>query len=624
MTSPHSSLLDTISTLPLRPGVYRFLNVDGQVLYVGKAKSLKKRVSSYFRGNSDNASSSINTRTQAMLKKACQLEVTVTTTENEALILEANLIKRYQPTYNVLLKDDKSHPYLYLSSNDPYPRLTLLRGERKGKGRFFGPYPSVHAVRETLKWLQRIFPIRQCEDTQFNQRKRPCLQYQIKRCAAPCCLRISQEDYAALVNTVILFLEGKNTDLMDTLKKSMWTAAENRSFEQAAVLRDRIKAIQLIQDQRRINLSKVCDLDIFGVAKDATGFAVQLFFVRNGINLGNCNFFPENSDGLESEEMLESFLAQYYAGQAGKQSPDDAHSLSSLPTEILVNLDIKQHEWLENALSDLRGGKVSLHKPLRGEKVQLLNMAVFNAEQALARRKQSLSTVKKQMQQLAELLSIKSLKRIEAYDISHFQDDKPVGSLIVFGLEGWQKKSYRRFSIKDPNHNDDTSRMAEILSRRFSNTENQPLPDLVLLDGGRGQLNAVLKVLSKLKLDSICFCAIAKGANRNAGKERLFLPNSPDPIILPSDSPILFLLQNIRDEAHRFAIGFHRSKRDRAQTRSSLDQISGIGPQKKRTLLRHFGSIKAIREANLSDLLLVSGVSTELAHRIITFFNEKT
>ena len=678
MTEPCHPLQETVAALPLCPGVYRFLDGNQRVLYVGKAKSLKKRVSSYFVGRGDTRSA----RIQAMLNRARNLEVTVTTTENEALILEANLIKRFQPPYNVLLKDDKSHPYLHLSTDHAYPRLTLRRISRRGmdgarvtttsdtasdaliptpvtrSGRFFGPFPSVSAVRETLKWLQRLFPIRKCEDNAFKQRQRPCLQYQIKRCSAPCCSRISAAGYAGLVRDVSLFLEGKEKVLLELLKKSMWEAAENRAFEEAAQLRDRIKAISLVQDQRRVNLSETCHLDVFGVAQDAGGFVVQVFFVRHGINLGNSHFFPENSDGLTPEEMLDAFLSQYYATKdyvakdfnewssttettvspSSSEKPDPS-ALTHLPEEILVSHVLGQRRWLAAALSRLRKGQVRIHKPTRGEKLRLLNMALLNAEQVLESRRQSRRTFDRLLHELAEVLALPvPLKRIEAYDVSHFQDSHPVGSLIVFGPEGWKKKAYRHFTLQDPELLDDTARMARMLSRRFARLmpkeaiQDQSLeekmreegtwPDLILLDGGRGQLNAVLEVSKALPCHGLRFCAIAKGLDRHAGQEQLFLPDREQSITLPLRSPVLFLLQNIRDEAHRFAVGLHRVQRGRAQTQSVIDQIPGVGAQRKRALLRHFGSVKALRKASVADLLSVAGVSEALAHRVVQFFQE--
>ncbi|MEO5339680.1 MAG: excinuclease ABC subunit UvrC [Magnetococcus sp. MYC-9] len=635
------SLLEAVAALPLQPGVYRFVGEKERVLYVGKAKSLKKRVTSYFHHREGHTP-----RILAMLQLARSLEVVITTTENEALILEANLIKRFRPPYNVLLKDDKSHPYLHLSTQHPFPRLVMLRTpprpaavegaipptEATAQGRWFGPFPSVSAVRETLKWLQGMFPIRDCEDSQFNQQQRPCLNYQIKRCSGPCCDRITQQQYGVLVQDVCLFLEGKSTTMLTRLKESMWQAAEQRAFEQAAQLRDRIKAITLIQDQRRVNLEEQSDLDVVSIAEDGLGCSIQLFCVRNGINWGNSCFFPENSAGLSPAEVLEAFLAQYHAARS-------ARSGALPPAEILVNRVIAQRHWLVSALSGLRGAPVRLHKPTQGERVRLLNMATLNAEQALQRRHQNQATFDRLLQELATLLALpQPPQRIEAYDISHLQGTHPVGSLIVLGPQGWQKSSYRHFNLPDPALTDDTARMAEMLHRRLARlsapapanpaerTSPEPpsWPDLILLDGGRGQLNAVLEVAARLSIQDMAFCAIAKGEQRDAGQERLFLPGLSEPIVLPSHSPVLFLLQRIRDEAHRFAIGMHRVQRGREQLRSGVDRIPGVGPHRKRLLLQRFGSLKALREAGVEELLTVTGVSAALAQRIVQFFQEES
>lgn len=651
MSDPAHPLLETVSHLPLRPGVYRFLDERQRVLYVGKAKSLKKRVTSYFRGGgSDPSLLGATPRIRLMLDRAKRIEVTITVTESEALILEANLIKRFRPPYNVLLKDDKSHPYLHLTTDHSFPRLALYRGGRSEKGRYFGPYPSVHAVRDTLRWLQKVFPIRQCEDTQFNNRQRPCLQYQIKRCGGPCCGRISREAYGELVRELTLFLQGRERFLSDSLKKSMWRAAEARDFEEAARLRDRIRAMALIQDQRRVNLSSNQSLDVICVAGEEPGgegtdpFAVQVFHIRDGINLGNRNFFPENTDGLDAGEMLESFLALYYTSMAETGAGTDELSDPGPPAEILVNLSIPDVGWLEGALGEMRGGRVRIHQPRRGEKRRLLEMARLNAEQALVHRARGRGSHGALLRALAEVLDLDHVpERIECYDISHFKDSEPVGSLVVFGPGGWQKNGYRRFAIKDLDLADDTARMAEVLLRRFSGLKkNEPVdgadrseseggggetgvwPDLVLLDGGRGQLNVALELAAELQLDGVRFCAIAKGPDRNAGRERLFLPGREEPVVLPERSPVLFLLQNIRDEAHRFAIGYHRLRRQRKQTGSILDRVPGIGGMKKRLLLRHFGSVKAIRGATAEELTVVPGISAGLAERIVTFIREET
>ncbi|MBF0628461.1 MAG: excinuclease ABC subunit UvrC [Magnetococcales bacterium] len=618
MSDPvHSSVpREAVESLPDGPGVYRFLDADGKVLYVGKAKSLKKRVSSYFHG-------SVSARIFAMLGKARDLAIVVTATEQDALILEANLIRRLQPPYNVLLKDDKSHPWLRLTIDQPFPRLMLHRGPRTPGERYFGPYPSVHALRETLKWLQGIFLLRTCEDRQFSSRKRPCLQHQIKRCHAPCMGLIDGESYGRMVREAILFLEGRDRQLTEGLTRAMWEAAEARRFEEAARIRDRIQAITWVQNQRRANLKPGTDLDLIAVSTSSGPASIQVFFVRDGINLGNQSHFPENTEDLEPAEALEAFMAWFYAPA---ESGGEGNPETPLPApEILINLPLPEQAWLESTLRGLRGGRVEIRIPERGEKKRLLDLAVANAETAKVRRLSGKRANRQRLEELAEALALSHVpERIEAFDISHLQDRHVVASMVVFGPEGMMKRAYRRFSIKDPASVDDTSRMAEVVGRRFrsSDVRNADWPDLVLLDGGKGQLNAVLEVTAALGVDGVAFCAIAKGPERHAGKETLFLPGRPEPVILPERSPLLFLLQNIRDEAHRFAISFHRSSRERGQTRSVLDEIPGVGPGRKKELLRRFGSVRAIREASIDDLSAVPGISPALAEVIVHHLQE--
>ncbi|MBF0369019.1 MAG: excinuclease ABC subunit UvrC [Magnetococcales bacterium] len=687
--APPHPLQERLPTLPLEPGVYRFLDEAGRVLYVGKAKALRKRVASYFTGSSQPS------RVRVMLGHARELEITVTASENDALILEANLIKRFRPRYNVLLKDDKSYPYLHLSTDHPFPRLSLYRGDRKQGGRYYGPYPSVVAVRETLRFMQSIFPIRQCRDSQFSQRTRPCLQYQIKRCRAPCSDRVGKEEYGRWIQEVMLFLEGKDRVLVDLLNEAMWEAAEKQAYEEAARIREQIKSLAHVQEQRKVNLPGDPDLDVVGLFRDRGQYAVQVLMVRQGNTLGSRSFFPENTGDLEEGAVLEAFLEQYYgAGQA------------QIPPEILLDRQVMDPQWLEAALSRRREGVVHLRQPVRGARRRLVEMAVVNARQALTSRLSGSAAHRRQLADLATALGLEEpLERIEAYDISHISDSHPVGSLVVFTSEGFQKKSYRKFILSDPALLDDTARMAALLSRRFRRLVNPPdgprggaqrekqseesgrkdstgglpspgkadqatigrddpssdqsdipqekqlvksethdmpkaisgsgpdssgeiseekWPDLVLLDGGLGQLNAVLAVAMEEGFGHVPFCAVAKGPDRNAGRERLFLPGGEPPSILSPDSPTLFLIQNIRDEAHRFAIGFHRSRREKSQTRSVLDEIAGIGPKRKRMLLSHFGSVKAIKGASLPELTEMSGLPKELAQRIFDHFNEST
>ncbi|MBF0423277.1 MAG: excinuclease ABC subunit UvrC [Magnetococcales bacterium] len=608
-------------SLPDGPGVYRFLGADGRVVYVGKGKSLKKRTSSYFTGTPA-------PRTQAMLRQAVNLEFTVTETENEALILEANLIKLYKPPYNVLLKDDKSHPYLHLSTRHPFPRLSLFRGQRRQEGRYFGPYPSVHAVRDTLKWLQKVFPIRQCTDLQFSSRSRPCLQYQIKRCTGPCCARDSQEEYARRVEDLAAFLGGRDKTTERELKKAMWAAAEALEFEEAGRLRDRLHCLTQVQDKRRLNLSQEADLDVVVVVQQEDVVVALLLFVRHGLLLGSRSFFPENAADMGIEEVTGSFVSQYYSDPAHCFEQGSGVGQGTWPPgEILVDVDLPDVSWLEAVLTRLRGSMVRVVRPQRGEKRGLLELGRKNALEVLLRRLESRGSAGRELLQLARVLELEQApERIEAYDISHFQDAEPSGSQVVYTSEGFQKGAYRRYAIKEANLTDDTARMAEVLHRRLlalkesqgaqESELTEPWPDLILLDGGMGQLNAVLEIAAELQTDGIVFCAIAKGPQRNAGRERLFLPGKDTPIILPHDSPVLMLLQKIRDEAHRFAVGFHRVRRQKLQRRSILDDIPGIGLKKKRALLRRFRSVAAIQEADIDTLMTVQGISSELAHRI--------
>ncbi|OSM05251.1 putative excinuclease ABC subunit C [Magnetofaba australis IT-1] len=579
------------------------------MLYVGKAKQLRKRTLSYFTKNQQSP------RIQVMLSLARGLEVTITETESEALILEASLIKKLKPRYNVLLKDDKSYPYLHLSTNHAFPRLSLYRGDRRPPGKYYGPYPSAHAVRETLKWIQKIFPIRQCDDNEFNLRTRPCLQFQIHRCNGPCCDRVSTEEYAALTRDVILFLEGKDKQLTEMLAAAMWSASEERDFEGAKVLRDRIRAIEYVQRQRRVNLAADADMDIAAIELGGGIASAQVFFIRRGVNLGSRGLILEQTGDSDPEEILEQFLQQFYSDKPP-------------PSEVVVDLDLTERAWLENALSERRGQRVTLTRPQRGEKHRLLMLARDNAKQALQRHMSGQEEVRRKLEALTEALNLpQTPDRIEVYDMSHIQDSEAVGAMIVFGPEGFRKNQYRKFNFKDPNLADDTARMAEVLTRRLTrlkNSENEQSegsgeawPDLILLDGGQGQLNAVMRVAREMQMDDIAFCGIAKGPERNAGRERLFLPDADEPLILPHDSPALFLLQQIRDEAHRFAIGFHRNKRGKRQIKSALDAIPGVGPRRKKALIARFGSARGVSEASVRELAQTPGVSQTLAETIL-------
>ncbi|MBF0124503.1 MAG: excinuclease ABC subunit UvrC, partial [Magnetococcales bacterium] len=544
----------------------------------------------------------------------------------DALVLEATLIQRHKPRYNVLLKDNKSYPWLHLATDHRFPRLTFYRGQRDGKGRFFGPYPSTQAVRDTLKLLQRLFLIRPCEDAQLVSQRRPCLQYQIKRCSAPCCDRITAEQYAVSVREVELFLSGRSHQLVDELTRAMWQAADERRYEQASLLRDRIKTMNYVQQQSQINLTTPdSDIDIVALHSSNHRCAIQVFFIRNGINLGHRAFFPQQTDTMSESDILETFLVQFYLD---KQPPP----------EILVSHAIVDRDgWLQTLLRDKRLGRVTLHQPQRGEKWRLMQMACTNAQSALERQGEDRLVWQQRLEALVERLDLEETpQRIEVYDISHHHDDTVVGAMVVCGPDGLQRDQYRRFAIRDQTATDDTARMASMLRRRCQKLQQaetdesttkapktkESWPDLIVLDGGMGQLNAVLAVAQELQIaDAIVFIAIAKGEDRHAGRERIFLPQRLQPIVLPPDDPVLFLLQNIRDEAHRCAIRYHRSKRRQQQQTSALDQIAGIGPQRRKALLRHFASVAAIRSASLSQLVAVAGISSQLAEQIYYFFH---
>ncbi|MBF0187153.1 MAG: excinuclease ABC subunit UvrC [Magnetococcales bacterium] len=602
---------------PLKPGVYRFLNASGRVIYVGKAKALRKRVLSYF-----SASVQTGSKTAVMLQQAASLELTVTSSEEEALLLEADLIKRYQPRYNVLLRDGKSYPYLHLSTNHPFPRLTLYRGERKEPGRYFGPFPSVHAVRGSLQWLQRAFPIRTCDDRQFASRKRPCLQYQIKRCSGPCCDRVEAERYGQWVAEVVRFLGGRDNQVVETVRQQMWKAAEARRFEEAAELRDRLKQLERIQRHRQDAPAIRGDADVIAAVIKGGLAALQILMVRGGRFFGSRTHFPNHVDHHSEAEIIEAFLGQFYTEHAN-------------PGTILVSHPLPQNDWLQSALQQQsdRRSKVVITTPQRGPKRHLVSLGLDNALDALDRRISSRKGVAELLERIAEVLLLpQTPSRIEVYDVSHIQDTNPVASMIVHGSEGFEKGQYRRFSIRDRTLPDDTARMREILTRRFKRLKQAESeeekgegiwPDLVLLDGGRGQLNVALDVSRELQLEGISFRAIAKGPDRHAGRERLFLPDDPEPLILDPGSAELFFLQNIRDEAHRFAITYHRARRQRSQKRSQLDGIQGIGAAKKRALLKAFGSVRKIADTSVDELATLPGITAELAQRILDAINHQ-
>ena len=593
-----------LRTLTERPGVYRMTGADGAILYVGKARNLKKRLSSYFRP------SGLAAKTQALMQQMSAVEVTVTNTEAEALILENNLIKTHRPRYNVLLRDDKSYPYIYLSSEHDYPRLALHRGARRRKGRYFGPYPNAGAVRESLQVLQKMFRVRQCEDSFFSHRNRPCLQYQIKRCTAPCVGYISIDDYAEDVRHTVMFLEGRSSALNDELVRRMEQSAERLDYEQAAVYRDQISSLRRVQERQYVS-GESGDLDILACVLSAGVACVQVFFIRKGVNLGNKIFFPKIPAECSAEEVLSAFIGQFYLSH-------------SVPAKLLMNYELEDELLLEDALSERAGHKVSLSHRVRGDKARWLQLGVANAEQALSARLGSQAGMKKRLQMLQELLELEELPtRIECFDISHTQGEGTVASCVVFDREGARKSDYRRFTIRDIAAGDDYAAMEQALLRRYTRLKKEDckLPEIVLIDGGKGQVGTAERVLEELQIDEILIVGVAKGVERKPGMEILHIPAQHRQLDLDSASPALHLIQQVRDEAHRFAITGHRQKRARARTVSPLEGIPGVGPRRRQQLLKQFGGIQEVARAGVEDLCKISGISRALAQQIYDAFH---
>lgn len=609
-TSPESAFDGRafVRNLTDRPGVYRMLDQKGTVIYVGKARNLKRRVGSYF------TRTLTDRKTIVLVRQIRKVEITVTNTEAEALILENNLIKELQPRYNVLLRDDKSYPYIHLSTDQEWPRLSMHRGARRGPGRFFGPYPNTHAVRETLNHLQRVFPIRQCEDSYFRNRSRPCLLYQIKRCSGSCAGLITPEAYARDVRHVEMFLEGKSADVIDELVRQMEQASEQLEFERAGQLRDRIGLLRKIQERQYIAGEKG-DLDVVACSSRDGIANVQVFFFRHGQSLGNKSFFPKMPDDMSEADVLAAFMARYYLGKRA-------------PRELIISHPIAERELLEEALSRDSGYRVKISANVRGERRRWLELAVNNSGYALASQLASRVTVERRFGELQNALGLPdTLNRIECFDISHTQGEATVASCVVFTRDGALKSDYRRFNIEGIAPGDDYAAMRQALMRRYVRVKKgeAPVPDLLLIDGGKGQLRQAAEVLQELQIDNIALLGIAKGAARKPGEETLFLAGDNAEYTLPPTSPALHLLQQVRDEAHRFAIAGHRQRRGKARTTSVLEAIPGLGPKRRQTLLKQFGGLQGVASAGIDDLSKVSGINTALAERIYdAFHGEKT
>jgi excinuclease ABC subunit C len=602
-------LREQLRTINAQPGVYRMMTADGAVLYVGKAKNLKKRVTSYTQR------ARLPLRLQRMVAQIASVEVTVTETETEALLLEANFIRRLKPPYNLLLRDDKSYPYILIRRDHDFPQLMKHRGARNAKGWYFGPFASGYAVTETLTLMQRGFMLRNCSDSFFAARHRPCLQYHIKRCTAPCVGKVSVDEYAKQVDEAREFLQGKSQDIQQKFATEMQVASDALDFERAAALRDRIKILTGIQSKQDINIAGIGDADIVALHQDAGRTAIQIFFFRADRNYGARVLFPAHGEGLTPPEILSSFLSQFYAD---KPAPP-ALILSAMPDDALL---------IQEALTERAGHKVSIIVPKLGDKKRLIDHAQKNAKEALARHMADSEQQAGLLNRVAEIFGLPDApRRIEVYDNSHISGSYPIGAMIAAGADGFLKKTYRKFDIKtEIAAGDDYAMMGEVLTRRFKRLiDEDPArqsgmwPDLVLIDGGQGQLNAVLSVMEELGLPDITVVGVAKGPDRNAGRERFFMPGR-EPFSLPPEDPALYYLQRLRDEAHRFAIGTHRAKRVKAIGVNGLEDIPGIGATRKRALLHHFGSAKAVAGAGVEDLSRVEGISRDIAQRIYDYF----
>ena len=591
-----------IKRLPSRPGVYRMFDEKEDILYVGKAKNLKNRVSSYFRSNA------LDSKTMALVSRIQNVETTVTGSETEALLLEQSLIKEYKPPYNIVFRDDKSYPYILLTTGDKYPRLAFHRGAQKKKGRYFGPFPSAYSVRDSLNILQKVFQVRQCEDTFFKNRARPCLQYQIKRCSGPCCGLISTEDYADDVQHAAMFLEGKNNAVMQDYANKMEDASDKLEFEKAAHYRDQVGHLRKIQEQQYV-VGNQGDIDVHAVVINPGGVCVLVMFIRGGRMLGNKTFFPKTRLDENESEVLAAFLPQFYlSGSGGRETPP----------EVVVNARIEDKFVLEGALTSQSGRKVMISDNVRSHRKRWVNLAVTNAEQSLGSHMASRNNLQQRFQSLQEALSLEEMPgRLECFDISHTSGEATVASCVVFDQNGPLKSDYRRFNIDGITPGDDYAAMSQALSRRYTRIKKGEglLPDILFIDGGKGQLSEAEKIFEELQIKGVTLVGIAKGPTRKAGLESLILSGGPE-LNLAQDNPGLHLIQHIRDESHRFAITAHRTRRGKKRTESVLEGIDGVGPKRRRSLLRHFGGSAQVASAGLEELAKVEGISRILAEHI--------
>ena len=594
-----------LATLPRKPGVYRMLDEAGGALYVGKARSLRSRVASYYRA------SGLATKTMALVAKVRDIEITVTQSETEALLLEQSLIKEERPPYNVVLRDDKSYPYIYLTDHQDFPRLAFHRGARRKTGRYFGPFPSASAVRDSLNALQKLFRIRQCDDTFFKNRSRPCLQYQIERCSAPCVGFVAPEAYRQDVELSVMFLEGRNDLVLETLKRRMNDASEKLDFEHAAKFRDRIAQLRRIQESQYVHAAEG-DVDVFAIASEGALACVQALYIRAGRVLGQRTWFPRNELGVDRAELLAAFLSQYYLAGADRD----------LPKQVIVSEAVADAGILSQALSGLAARKVLVVSAVRGQRAGWLKLARDNAAFGLAAYAADKRNVYARLVGLQEALRLEDMpERLECFDISHTTGKETVASCVVFDVNGPLKSHYRRFNIDGVVPGDDYGAMEQALRRRYTRLKQGEgvLPSILLIDGGPGQLRRGLEVLAELQVEDVLVLAIAKGAGRKAGLERIF--TTAGQVAMPSHSEAFHLLQHIRDEAHRFAVAGHRQRRQKKRRRSELDDIPGVGPRRRRELLAHFGSLSALKGASAEEIAKAPGISRKLAEDVYGAFH---
>lgn len=603
--SNHFDAQAFLKTVTNQPGVYRMYDTSGTVIYVGKAKDLKKRLSSYFRKNLSSR------KTEALVKGIENIDVTITHTETEALLLEHNYIKLYQPRYNVLLRDDKSYPLIFLSG-DTHPRLTVHRGSKHAKGEYFGPFPNAGAVRETLSLMQKLFPIRQCENSVYRNRSRPCLQYQIGRCLGPCVKGlVSEEEYQQQVNYVRLFLSGKDQQVVSQLVEKMEIASRDLNFEEAARVRDQIQAVRRVMERQFVS-GDSDDLDVIGVAFESGMACLHVLFIRQGKVLGSRSYFPKIPTGTELNEVVATFIGQFYL---------QGNQFRTLPAEILIDYDLTEKTLLVELLSEQAGRKVQIQTKPRGDRARYLKLAATNALTAVQTKLSQQSTIHQRVKSLCDFLGLEEIHRMECFDISHTMGEQTVASCVVFNQEGPLKADYRRYNITDITPGDDYGAMRQVLSRRYGkHLEENKIPDVIFIDGGKGQLAQAVEIFNSLTVDwdksKPLLLGVAKGSDRKAGLETLFFKPEGEGVSLPPDSPALHLIQYIRDESHNHAITGHRQRRNKAKTSSTLEQIEGIGPKRRQVLLKYMGGLQALLNASVDEIAKVPGISQSLAEKI--------